>query len=311
MTTPAEYAPLSEALAGLDALTRITERVLAGWPEHRDFLALRFSGCDAEHLAFCESVARSLLAIAGDGLDRYADGYRWTCERMLEEDYHFQLTGEYRYRTFREVQDGLGLDAAYMTRYTDGLLLSQLLWVNQARALHLYVTGFLGAVREGESLLEVGPGHGLLLALAVERARARITGWDVSDGSVASTREALARLGHTACLRRQDLHRAPATERFDHVVASELLEHVDEPEAALRRLRDLVRPGGRLFVNIPVNSPAPDHINLWRTPEEVSAYVREAGLEVLTEAVFPMTGCTEEEARATASTLSCVLICRA
>ncbi|QLH25622.1 bifunctional 2-polyprenyl-6-hydroxyphenol methylase/3-demethylubiquinol 3-O-methyltransferase UbiG [Streptomyces sp. Rer75] len=310
MTAPTEHTRLPEALEGRPALSRIAERVLARWPEHGDFLAVRFGGCEEEHLDFCESVARSVLAIAGDELDRCADSYRWTCERMLEEDYHFQLTGEYRYRTFQEVLDGIGLDAAYMTRYTDGLLLSQLFWVNQTRALHCYVTDFLSAVREGDTLLEVGPGHGLLLALAAGRAGARVTGWDVSEGSIACTREALARLGHTARLHRQDLRTAPATERFDHVVASELLEHVDEPEAALRRLRDLVRPGGRLFVNIPVNSPAPDHINLWRTPEEVAAYVRDAGLEVLAEAVFPMTGCTEDEARANASTLSCVLICR-
>jgi 2-polyprenyl-3-methyl-5-hydroxy-6-metoxy-1,4-benzoquinol methylase len=38
---------------------------------------------------------------------------------------------------------------------------------------------------------------------------------------------------------------------FDLVIASEVLEHVDDPPAILDRLRSLTRPGGRLVVTVP------------------------------------------------------------
>lgn len=46
--------------------------------------------------------------------------------------------------------------------------------------------------------------------------------------------------------------REPAAERqFDLVIASEVLEHVEDPQAFLDRLRDFARPGGRIVVTVP------------------------------------------------------------
>ena len=71
-----------------------------------------------------------------------------------------------------------------------------------------------------------------------------------------------------------------AKRRFDLVVASEILEHLEDPGAALRFLRSAIADGGRIFVNVPINSPSPDHLTLFSTPDEVVALVEGAGLRV-------------------------------
>jgi len=57
--------------------------------------------------------------------------------------------------------------------------------------------------------------------------------------------------------------------------------------AALKATARRLRPGGRLWVNVPINSPAPDHIYLFRTPEEAVDAVQAAGFEVSETAFFP------------------------
>lgn len=189
MSSSAMPASLADATRARPALARITQCVLDTWPEHRDYLDVRFGGSGRFHLDFCEEIGGLVLSIAGEELPRFAENYRWTCDRMLEEEYQFSMTGKYRFATFAEVVRGIGLDADYMARYTDGLLVSQLLWANHAHVLSTYLSDFLAAVRPGFSLLEVGPGHGLLLALAAERG-VRITGWDLNEASIASTSHA-------------------------------------------------------------------------------------------------------------------------
>ncbi len=85
--------------------------------------------------------------------------------------------------------------------------------------------------------------------------------------------------------------------RFGSVVLSEILEHLEDPVGALRAAAAWMRPGAWLWVNVPVNSPAPDHIFLLRTPEEAVELVRTAGFTPVDTAFYPMTGRTLDEAR--------------
>lgn len=48
-----------------------------------------------------------------------------------------------------------------------------------------------------------------------------------------------------------DLRSAHRDERYDLIVAADVLEHLRDPEFVLSQLRDLIRPGGRLVVSLP------------------------------------------------------------
>jgi 2-polyprenyl-3-methyl-5-hydroxy-6-metoxy-1,4-benzoquinol methylase len=299
-------------LTGLGpSLGAVVDGLVRSWPAHAAYIGERFGASAPDHLRFCDGVARRILGIAGERLGEVFENYRWTCERMLEEEYHFAMTGRYRHDSFAEVERTVYRDAAYMRRYTDGLLLSQLMWANHALALEVYERRFLPLLDETKDLLEVGPGHGLLLAAAGEHPHRRLYGWDVSAASLAATERALRATGaEAAVLQRQDLLAATGDRRYAAVVASELVEHLERPADALRRLAELAGADGHVYLNIPVNSPAPDHIALWRSPEELFDLVAASGLRTVERHVFPMTGRTEPEARARNLTLTCVAICQ-
>jgi 2-polyprenyl-3-methyl-5-hydroxy-6-metoxy-1,4-benzoquinol methylase len=101
---------------------------------------------------------------------------------------------------------------------------------------------------------------------------------------------------------------AAAEPVWDSVVMSEVLEHLETPARALAFVRQSLRPGGRAFINVPVNCPAPDHIFLFSAPEEVIAAVRASGLQPIEAGIFPASGYTEDRARKMRATISCAVI---
>lgn len=290
------------------ALSRAIELQLRVWPEHAGFLEVRLQRAD---LGFAERLA-GLVARATDTPDVLAADYRWFCERMNEEELHFRRTHRYRLSTFAEAEREVYSNREFMRRYMNGQLLSLLWWDNHARVIEHYVDRFLAGNRDGYRHLEIGPGHGLLLYLAATDPRcARASGWDVSATSIAATRAMLGRLGVTRevdLIERDLMVDRDGDARFDSIVISEVCEHLEDPRAALAKLGRHLAPGGRLFVNVPVNGPAPDHIYLLRTPEEAVELVRSAGLEIASTALYPMTGLDERRARKLRAAISCVVV---
>lgn len=290
------------------ALSRAIALQLRVWPEHDAFLELRFKEAD---LGFADRMA-GLVERVTDSPEELAADYRWLCDRMNEEELHFRRTNSYRLSTFADADREVYSNREFMRRYMNGVLLSHLWWDNHARVIESYANHFLPGNREGYRHLEIGPGHGLLLYLAATDARcASATGWDVSETSIAATRTMLTRLGSTrdvSLIRRDLMEGQESDARFDSIVISEVCEHLEDPRAALVKLRGHLAPGGRLFVNVPINSPAPDHIYLLRTPEEGVDLVRSAGLEVVSTTLYPMTGLSERRARKLRATISCIVV---
>jgi len=301
-------------LASFPSLTRIVDAQKQAWPDHAKYLRNRFAGEDPAALDRADDVAQLVLTLAGDALPRYCDDYRWMCENFIEEEAFFRRHNRYRRTRFDEVERDVYSNQAYMARYVNGILLSQLLWRNHAAALDLFRTRFLPALPEGYSHLEVGPGHGLFLAQAAADPRCgAAAGWDVSAASIAATGTALRTFGipRPVTLAVQDVLSAPARpEAFDSAIISEVLEHLEDPAAALRTLFASLKPGGRIFINAPVNSPAPDHIFLWREPAEIDRLVEEAGFAIDDVHLLPMTGYTVARAMTMAASLSCVVFAR-
>lgn len=291
-------------------VARLVGAILDKYPKHEPFMARRFDGTPESERASNEALADQILSLAGDQLDKFVDGYEFICQIQKEEELYFRRHKEYRLKSFQEALDQIYSNADYMAAYMRGLLVTQLLWSNHTHSIAFYTERFLGQTPAGAELLEIGPGHGLLLARAVQAlGQGQVTGWDVSASSLAHTRNALNALGvHDGFkLEARNLFDSQA-ERFDAVVFSEVLEHLEDPRGALAAIRTLVKPGGRLFLNVPINSPAPDHIFLLRSPEETFDLVRGQGFEIVESACFPATNYSMEQATRHKLTISVSLI---
>lgn len=303
---------LSERLADYPGLSAVVDATLRHWPEHERYCEQRFRADTPDFLARADEFARLALANVGDELDRYVSDYRWMCERFLEEEEYFQRNGRYRLATFEEAYREVYGDLDYMGKYVRGILISQILWDPHARAFDLFRTEFLPGIPEGSSYLEVGPGHGFFLYFAsVVSNISTLEAWDVSAASIRETRLSLKRLGVERPIEivEQDVLNAPdRSEEFDAAVISEVLEHLERPDLALRGLRRALKPGGRLFINAPINSPAPDHIYLWRSTGEFVDFVRAQGFEIEAEHFLPVTGYSLERAVRHNTSISCIVI---
>jgi SAM-dependent methyltransferase len=118
--------------------------------------------------------------------------------------------------------------------------------------------------REGR-ILEVGCGTGGLLAAALRSGRV-IEGADIALRWLVVARRRLADRGLSAPLVAAGAERLPWPDAtFDAVVADSVLEHLDDPSAALREWLRIARPGGRLLAWSPnrYSLLTDPHVGLW------------------------------------------------
>lgn len=276
---------LEEMLAGRPHLAKLTHLVTEAWPEHADYLEKSFDVRTPALLDTSDSVAEVVLRLAGDHAGQTAQDYRWLCDVIREEELNFARTDAYRYSTFAETNAHVYSDDEFMQRYMHGLLLSHVLWYMHASSLHFFLGRLAARVKPGGKMMEVGSGHGLLIYLALTRlGLEEAVAWDISPVSLDQTRAALDQLGmgERARYAIQDMHQIEAgSEQFDLIILSHLLEHLEAPVDALQKIRNAVAKGGYLFVNVPLNAPMPDHIQLLSDPDDAVKMLEEGGFRVL------------------------------
>lgn len=280
------------------AVRTLVEAQLARNEKHATFLRRRFDSVSAREMKSLDKIADDIISLCGNKVDQIANGYEFICKIQKEEELYFRRHKNYRLTRFQDALDQVYSNAPYMDAYMRGLLATQLFWSNHSEAIDFYSREFLANLSPGAKLLEIGPGHGLLLARA---ARAlgpeHVTGWDVSAASLDQTRWGLRALGVADGFNLVERNLFEARdEKFDAIVFSEVLEHLEEPERALTSIRSLLNGDGRLFINVPINSPAPDHIFLLRSPEEAFDLVKKQGFQILQSECFAATNYSMEQA---------------
>jgi 2-polyprenyl-3-methyl-5-hydroxy-6-metoxy-1,4-benzoquinol methylase len=294
------------------ALSAMFDRQIALTPHHEKSLRRRLGGFGDGHLKMANDVAGWVRTLAGDDLDQVLLDYDWICKLLLNEELNFRRTGSYRLKTFAEAVAEVYSNDELMAHYMNGLLATQIWWSNHTESMIFYVEKFLNGFTRPFTHLEIGPGHGMLLYLAGRTPLCQtLEAWDVSPESIEKTKAAVNKLGlnRDVSLKVQDIFADPPKVRgYDSIVLSEVLEHLERPREALEQIKPLLAPGGRLFINMPVNSPAPDHLFLLRSPEAVVEFVATCGYNIERSQFEPQTNMTLEQARRTQSTISTLVI---
>ncbi|MBN2493788.1 MAG: class I SAM-dependent methyltransferase [Deltaproteobacteria bacterium] len=150
-------------------------------------------------------------------------------------------------------------------------------------------------LRPGDRVLDLGCGQGRV-ALALLRAGCRVTGLDVSRGSLESLSERVEQLGcreafEALCLPAEELD---ARGRYDAVIGRGILHHLERPVEVLERVHRALISGGRavfldpnpqqplwipLILLHPALSWSVERHVLRGTAENASGFLRRAGFE--------------------------------
>ncbi|TVQ33829.1 MAG: bifunctional 2-polyprenyl-6-hydroxyphenol methylase/3-demethylubiquinol 3-O-methyltransferase UbiG [Geminicoccaceae bacterium] len=151
----------------------------------------------------------------------------------------------------------------------------------------------------GQTVLDVGCGGGLL-AEPLARLGGTVTGIDLVAGALHTARRHAAEEGLEIAYRLEPAEAlAAAGERFDLVVASEVIEHVEEPTGFVATLGALTAPGGLLVITTLNRTPRafveaivgaeyllgwlPRGTHRWQRfvkPAELAAWLRRSGFAV-------------------------------
>jgi len=133
-----------------------------------------------------------------------------------------------------------------------------------------------------KTLLDVGAGQGDLARFFAERGY-DVSVWDISPAAVHGLRQR----GFDAHL--VDIESAEPTGKYDLVTCCEVLQQLHQPYHVLRKLAQLVKPEGRIFVSVPnefhllrrlgIGEPVSSHISLF-SPDRANWLAEIAELEI-------------------------------
>jgi len=208
-------------------------------------------------------------------LEGIVDKYLNHIASLVEEQRYFVEFGKYRHSTFAEVENFYD-KYENMSDYEAALGLSTYLW-NIHRQLYRLFDKSINLINQhsdrGE-YLEIGPGHGEYFVTAMKKTNFRkYTAVDISKTAIELTRDyilySMPDTNRSYELIHEDIFKFQTSELFDMVVMGEVLEHVENPNAFLRRIYQLASDNAIIFITTAINAPQIDHICLFNNLKEV------------------------------------------
>ena len=107
---------------------------------------------------------------------------------------------------------------------------------------------------ENPRIAEFGCGTGLMVTVPLRLAGLNVQGWDIHEPSIRFGQElAKSWKFDPECLQVGDFFEQPEDSLFDIIIASEVLEHVDDSiwDSTVTQLLDQLAPGGTLLITVP------------------------------------------------------------
>jgi SAM-dependent methyltransferase len=130
--------------------------------------------------------------------------------------------------------------------------------------------------RPDSTLLDIGCGYGYLLARF--RGRYRLCGIDLS---VQAAKQTLGNLPDCLILQADVQRPLPFKQRFDVVLAINVIEHLPDPIAGVRSIQEALLPGGLCVIHLPtINGPVSRLIYRFAYAGDPTHVYRPSGAEV-------------------------------
>ena len=284
------------------AFNTFVQNVFLKSPLQRKYLLKHFEQRDELFWERAEEFSKKFLSCLPKlklTVDDAVDSYLKMCNDMLLEQIKFKKTGLYSCQKAQHAYQSVYLSKDRMMSYMVGLAVSQFLWPNHYRMYDFFIQesqGLLGV----NSYLEIGPGHSLYLVQSVYHfPRAFFAAVDISPTSKRISETLLAHFTETATCEflLGDFMKIDKLSRgeFDYIVMGEVLEHLDNPTHALRRMHDLLNEEGHVFITTCANAPAIDHVYLYESVEHIKQDIQEAGFKIVSDLSLPVEDLPQEE----------------
>ena len=130
----------------------------------------------------------------------------------------------------------------------------------------------LGSFKEGDRVAEIGCAEGGVLAAFVQEGAKDALGTDIVTRRLETGEKVMDMLKIPIKFVEHDIINEPLEpewqENYDLALLRDVIEHLDDAEIALKKIRGMLKPGGRLFVTFPpYHSPFGGHqqtlANFW------------------------------------------------
>ncbi|HVJ42750.1 MAG TPA: class I SAM-dependent methyltransferase [Dongiaceae bacterium] len=296
--------------------SELVDRICAQSPlqekKLRAYLVTRDAAFFCEANDFIDSYG-GFLAKQNISVDYAVGAYLEMCKNMMRCQVEFMRSGKYPSAALN-AKEMVYQNSTEMLSYMVGLGISQFLWSTHYEMFNFLKAAFQERADNTESYLEIGPGHGLFLEQAL-RTLHRVSNpiaIDISETSLGLTRSII---DYSVPDRRDvqyilaDILEADLSQKFDFVTMGEVLEHVEQPQLLLRRVKNMLAPGGGAFVSTCVNCPAIDHVYQFNTVEQIRALLTDCGLAIKRDLPLPVEKMTVEAAEKNRITINyCALL---
>ncbi len=290
----------SELINGYPIFKRLVERVFLKSPMQRKYLSHHLAQRDITFFRRAEGFAGRFIIYLDDiglSIDQAVDAYLEVCRDMLTSQMRFKKTQKYSCRSANEANGLVYSSTDKMTNYMIGLLLSQFMWPNHYEMYDFFIEQSQKLINI-KTVLEIGPGHGLYLAESVSLfPDAQFDAIDISPTSKKLCEALVFHLtGNIRCkVQLKDINQLEDCGPYDYIVMGEVLEHLDDPRSALRKIHNLLNEDSHFFITTCANAPAIDHVYLYDSVGHIQRDIRMSGFAPLFELALPVEDVPEDQ----------------
>jgi 2-polyprenyl-3-methyl-5-hydroxy-6-metoxy-1,4-benzoquinol methylase len=203
---------------------------------------------------------------------------------------YFYKNGTYKCKNQADAYTKVYSNKEIMSYYMNALLISQILWKHHFN-IYIYFQEQLKQIFPQDAalkVLDVGPGHGFFSYLIKKNfpQYASMSLVDISETSLDMTKSIIGFEEGKINYFNKDIFEFDETEQYDFIVLGEILEHLDDPKSILIKLATLLKDDGAFWITTPTNSPAIDHVYLFKNKKEVLDLVTDSGLNIINSGSF-------------------------
>lgn len=229
-------------------------------------------------------IIQAYFTSKGIKVGHIANDYLHMVNDMRIEGVKFAKTGEYSCKSEAEAYEKVYSNPEVMRYYMNALLISQVLWRHHFEMLQYFcdITKKYGNQGEQEEIiLDIGAGHGLFSKTIINTMPRykRIDVMDISEASLDMAHEFLGddRIEYI----HQDIKTCEPLYKYDIIIMGEILEHMDNPVKLLKHVSTLLANNGVIWLTVPTNAPAIDHVHLFKNAKDVAGMILDADLDII------------------------------